>query len=343
MKKLRLPLLFVLVLACACERKPPVRDSVTAEFESDGSVTLTQVTELDLRAATPAARARVGAARDAALAGTDEWSARFARIAPALDRTVFERRRGELERVERSAVVSPDDVQRFFADSSLTFHVTNGDGWRELAIYPGTPMRASREQREHFAKSLDDWSRAVADYYDALDHLYSYLNRNPERAQYVFAALLDQSQPDNLPTAVTEDEAPLVRPVIDSMIAIVDRLHDDENYPVDEEADLVLNPFPAKLTLQFPGDIVASEGFRKSGAREVVVDPVDLFGALKSLEGKWATPDPLVTILREEEVDARAMASLVRHSTSVLPPSEIAETLRAKIVRPSSYLVRWRG
>ncbi|HET7437247.1 MAG TPA: hypothetical protein VFN10_21240 [Thermoanaerobaculia bacterium] len=331
----------LLLLAAACGQKPPVRDAVTIEFQDDGGVTLTQETELDISADTQARRDRVRAASDAAIAGTDIWSARFQRIAPAAKRTTLDERRGQLERITRSAAIEPDDIQQFFADSSLTFHLTNTERYHELSIYPGTPARATREQREHFNKSLEVWARAVARYYAAVDRLYAYLNENPGRAEYVFAAIVAQKQPDGLPTGVTEDEEPYVNSVIDSMMVIVDRLDDEAGNAVNEEADLVLNPFPSKLTIRTPGDLTASEGFTRTGTREVTIEPVDLMHAVESLEGRWITPDPLVTILREKEPDAGALATAPRKSTPVVTASEIVEAVRAKLARPANYVVRW--
>src|SRR6266542_4145319 len=62
---------------------------------------------------------------------------------------------GELTEVQRSATIDAADLQKFFYDLPITTKVTRGEGWVELAIYPGTSNRATRQDREDYEKRLN--------------------------------------------------------------------------------------------------------------------------------------------------------------------------------------------
>lgn len=332
-----------LLLLAACG-KPPVSDEVTITLDDDRrSVTITSETTFELRPPTAAIRTRIDAAREAAVAGTDAWSTRFARTTAETERVTFERNRGELERVVRTGRFAQDDLQRFFADASLTIDVLDGDGWRELIIYPAASTRANREQRERFGEALTAWSRDVARYYTAVDHLYTYLDQNPGRARYVFDALFSNRGPDGLPVAVNEEEEPLLEGLSVAMDRIGTRLEAEEGraYSFAEEADLLFNPFPAKLTIKVPGSVTESRGFVRKGDA-MVVEPIDLFATIAALEGKWISPDPLAILLRSgEDPDVAEIAAMERQSSANVTASEIETALREALERPKTYSVRW--
>jgi hypothetical protein len=333
---LAIPLLLIVLTACV---KPPVTEDVTVEIESDGRALITAVTNFETVARTAAIRRRIDDARTAALAGTDVWSARFARLNPELERVTFDRRRGTLERVTRVGRVPQSELQPFFSDASLTVSLLDGDGWRELAIYPGTSSRATREQRERFGRRMTAWSSEVARYFTAVHHLYSYLDAHPQRARFVFEALFDDPG-----AGFTEDEEPLVNAVLDAMETLSKRLEIEEGdaYAFAEEADLVLNPFPARLTIRVPSDITDAKGFEVKG-HDAVAEPIDIVAAIASLEGQWISPDPLALLLRDDkDVTAEKIAAMPRRSTSVVTPSAIESALRERMQRATAYSVRWR-
>src|SRR5882724_8153074 len=102
--------------------------------------------------------------REDILAGRDEWSLRFANASPGSERVTFERARGELIRVEHVARIEVSDLQKIFFDVAVSTVVTRGDGWSELAIYPGTSTRATRQQRDDAEKRLQAYSRRAVRY-----------------------------------------------------------------------------------------------------------------------------------------------------------------------------------
>jgi hypothetical protein len=234
------------------------------------------------------------------------------------------------------------ELQQVFSDANITVHLLDGGNWKELAFYPGGSVRGTSEQRRHFDNAMTAWSNAVANYFMAVDHLYVYLNANPARAPHLLAAVLNE-QIDGGDPIVAEEEQPLIDHVNATMEEIATRMdaQEDGGATFAEEADLLYNPFPARMTVRVPGDVIASEGFPK----DLVIEPVNLYDAIASLEGRWISPDPLATLLRKDDQTAAAMklANQRLQSTSVVNASDIAAAIREKLVRPKAYVVRWRG
>lgn len=318
----RLAALALLLLA-ACAR-PPVRDEVRVQFhEEGGEITVRAETTFDVSSISR----RVETARAAALAGNDQWSVRFGRLSPAAEEVTFSRQRGELQRVTRTIRIAEDELQRVFADTSITVGLLRGDGWRELTFYPGTSSRASREQRQHFEGQLNSWSNEVARYFTAIDHLYDYLGENPHRAKPVFTALVNEQEAAD----VLEDEQPLLAAAMNAMERIADRMDaaEEESVTFAEEADLIYNPFPARMVVRVPNE------------KDLVIEPVDLLQAIASLQGKWISPDPLAALLKEEAPTADELAAMPRKSASVVHAGEIAGAIREQLARPQTYSIRW--
>ena len=315
-------LALLLVAACA---QPPVTDQVTVQFhENSNAITVTATTDFKRDSQSP----RVESARIAALGGTDPWSIRFARLSPVDEDVTFSRHRGTLDQVTRRITIPADDLQRVFSDTSITVNLIEGEGWRELSLYPGTSSRASREQIRLFDEELNVWSQDVARYFIAVDHLYDYLDENPHRAKFIFA-----TQENEKESPVLEEEQPLVDAVGNAMERILSRLEEQEDqaYSFAEAADLIFNPFPAKMTIRVPRE------------KDLVIEPVNLVEALASLEGKWISPDPLAALLKDEEeaLTSEQLAAMPRHSTSVINATEIANAIREQLARPQTYTIRW--
>lgn len=342
MRRQRL-LILAVVLAAACAR-PPVEDHVTIDFARENdSVVVTAETRFTLEPRNDESRRRVEAARLAAQTNTDSWSVRFERLTPEEERVTFQRRRGALETVTRSVRIPSSELHRVFSDVSMTLHVLRGDGWRELAIYPGSSSRATREQQRYFDEHLASWSRAVAQYFSAVHDLYAYLDENPSREPYVFGAILGEKMPDGTDIATLEDEEPIVVAVVDAMQDIATRM-DEQDARAEtfaETADLIFNPLPARVVVRVPGEVLASEGFTKS-QNDLVIEPVDLMGAIGKLEGKWISPDPLAALLREETPTAKQLGEMPRRSTAVVNASDVAAAVREQLARSRTYVIRWR-
>lgn len=87
---------------------------------------------------------------------------------------------------------------------------------------------------------------------------------------------------------------------------------------------------------------MSAKRFTLRKGNEVIVEPVDLFATLTSLEGKWIAPDPMAALLRDQTPLAADLAELPRRSEAVVSRSEIARALREELTRPRMYSVRWR-
>jgi hypothetical protein len=332
--------LVIALLATACVQ-PPVRDDLTIEFSRRSeTVTVRADTWFDLRGSDRATDIRLVAAREAVIAGTDAWSARFARIRAESDSVMYQRNGGTLERATRTAVIAPEDLQTLLADSNITVNVLRGDGWRELALYPGASSRASREQQRRIDDELAGWSAAVARYLAAIHRMYTYMDERPARSEVLFAALLNEKGVDGIVPAITEREQGFVEAVAIEMQEIADRLTEREGRAatLHEELDLVFNPFPARITVLVPGEVIAREGFDKDD----VIERVELFETIAALEGRWVSPDPVAALLQEQSPGARDLAATPRKSTAVVTAKQVAEALRETLERRRPYTLRWR-
>jgi hypothetical protein len=337
-----LPVLLLLAGGCA---KFPVSDEVKIEFRDDSdAVLVTAETTFDLKPANDVTRSRIESARASAQSGTDPWSLRFSRLTPELERLTYQKDHGVLERVTHVVSIPGDDLQRVFADTNVTVEVLRGDTWRELRFYPGTSTRATREQQRRFASELSTWSEAVARYFAATHHLYSYMNEKPGRARYLFAAILHEKREDGSDPLVSEEEQPFVDDVERAMDDLATRMDEQEGRASTfaEEADLVFNPFPARISVSVPTDILSTEGFTSPRDRTVVIEPVNLFASIAALEGKWITPDPLAALLRDQTPTAEGLAQMPRRSAALVSPTAVADAIREQLAKPKMYALRWR-
>jgi hypothetical protein len=326
------------LLLTTCSRAP-VSDEVTIEIETNDRVLVTARTTFNDADLNSAARLAVlESARFAAAHSNDAWAARFGRVTAEDESVTFEKHRGELDRVTRSARIQSRELQQVFSDTNITVSILNGPGWRELAFIPGGSIRATREQRKHFEEAMVSWSGAVARYFSAVNRLYVYLNANPHRATPLFTALLQEKSDDAL-NVVAEEEQPLADSVTAAMEEIATRMDDTQDGAATfgEEADLIYNAFPVRMTIRVPGDVITTEGFGK----ELVIEPVNLLETITSFEGTWISPDPLAALLREQPPTAAQLAHQPRF-TNPVSADEIANAIREKLARPRTYVVRWK-
>lgn len=342
-------IVLALFLTTGCVIERPVREHVTLDFKEPGRVNVIETTTLEEIQGRPprALGERIESIRDALANGRDDWSNRFNRLAADSERVTVDRKHGQLWRVEHSATIDRDSLQKLVADLPMTIQTTRGDGWSELALYPGASTRATREQREHFEKSIDIWSHAVARYFASMRHLYAYLDEKPQRAKAIFTEILDP--PKDAPPLVSNHEQELLDQTGDAASEILTMMDTAEDHPftLDEEADLVYNPLSADFTVRVPGDVLAVEGFAKGAAGTYRIIAPTLLDAVASLEGRWLTPDPLAIKIRAARVkdapppDIDAIAAMKRHAEPLVTPSDIASAVAERLKPPSTYRVRW--
>ncbi|MDP9361023.1 MAG: hypothetical protein M3P29_06180 [Acidobacteriota bacterium] len=287
-------------------------------------------------------RARDERLREDILAGRDEWSLRFANASPESERVMFDRAHGELLRAERIARIDTADLQKIFFDVAVSAVVTRGDGWAELAIYPGTSTRATRQLRDDAEKRLHAYSQRAVRYFDAVRAMYAHMNDHPQRAADLFAALFRDAG-DPQPSLINDEEHDLVtavRKTVDALTA------DEETAALEAEADLVYNPLPARIVVRVPGEPLIVEGFRRGKSGELIAEPPSLLEAIASLEGRWVQPDPLAFAIRpggggEPDKEAALIAAMPRRTTAVVGEIEVGDALVEKLRPAPRYRVRW--
>jgi hypothetical protein len=343
----------LLILAGCFE--DPVEEHVHVCFRPDGCYEITSVVDISSDPGAERNEAlsrRLEETRRAHEEQRDAWARRFEALAASWERLVWERGSGRLTRVEHTAATcDPEGMSRFFADTGLATQLRTAGGDAVLEIVPGRPSRASRSQRDRVAAALGEWSEAVAAYLVAVDRLYSYLVGRPEAVRPCMAALYREALADRAVdgAGTPGDEGgglvQAVRDARDRVLHVFD-VPDGEAYDLNELSMIVLDPFPARLTLTLPGEPLETEGFERSENGTLRAGGLGFVSALEGLEGTWAAPDPLFTCLRalrsdpDGQLDLDALAALERRS-SAPTAREVREALHARLVPARVYRVRW--
>ena len=254
---------------------------------------------------------------------------------------LFERSRGTVVRVEHVARIDSNDLQKFFFDVPISTSVTRGPGWTELNVYPGTSMRATRQQREEVEKELDIYAHRAVEYFAAVRALYAYLDEHPQRAAEVFKTLFRDPDSEK-PILASELEMNLIDATQRALLLLG---VDDNTQDLERQADLVFNPFPATLVVKVPNEPLLVEGFTREGDGKYVAQTKHLLDAVASLEGKWISPDPLAFALRSDSKGLEDLAPVIaaapRRAEAVIGPREVADALRARLQPAERYRVRF--
>lgn len=337
-----LSILLVLPLTSCFEQ--PVREALHLRFLPNGAVvaTSTVVVSGDPNDKNPALARRLAETRRELLEGSDAWGARFAAANPAAERFGWEKQLGDLKAATRSAAIAePEGLEALFADTAVgvTYRIDAERGLAELTLVPGPPARASRRQREEMKKTLATWSAALAEYLAAGADLYAHLERQPERAPtcfaMVFAEIMDKQELERLDEPTLDEEA-LVERLNEAMRQVTDVLLVPRRaeYSPDEVSHLVYDPFPARLTVKLPGPALKIEGFEGGKGDVLEVAGLGLWEALRSLEGRWLAPDPVLYYVATSRQGDKAKADLdafVQKPRRVDPRLPSAEELREAI------------
>jgi hypothetical protein len=334
--------LTALVFAFAGSCANIVHHDLTLTFDDRGDgVTVAAATSLP-SSKDSRDRARDDRLREDIVAGRDEWSLRFANANPESERVMLDRAHGELIRAERIARIDTADLQKVFFDVAVSAVVTRGEGWAELAIYPGTSTRATRQQRDDAQRTLRSYAHHAVLYFDAVRAMYDYMDDHPQRATELFAALFRDAG-DPRPSLIDDEEHDLVTVVQKTIEAFTSN---DETAALEAEADLVYNPLPARIVVRVPGEPLIVEGFKRGKEGELVAEPPSLLEAVASLEGRWVNPDPLAFAIRPDVSDepvkeASLIAAMPRRTTAVVGEIEVGDALIEKLRPAPRYRVRW--
>jgi len=336
----RFLLLAAVAMLSACGVRPLVTSRVSIEFPEDRNVVrLNTVTSIsDEPAASPAMETRVATVREALAAQRDEWSLRYGGLHPLSEQLCIDRKYGVVQRVERLTTIPRDELGRFFDDTGISVAWTGGGGTSELIIAPHGSTRATREQREHVMTLLHNFSVDAADYVNALSHLYAWLDANPQQANVAYRLIMT----DGEERAANDEEEALIEAVRTTSQRITDHLNSERNdqYTIDEQFDLVFNPFSSEFVVRLPRHPIAIENFDEEKDNTFTIRRAGLLDAVEALEGRWVAPDPLGMSLRGE-VQLSRMLAVERHYSSVVTPGEIERAVLQKLKPASVYRLRW--
>lgn len=359
MQPVRLVLAGTVLLFLSSCFEQPVREDLRLRFLPNGAVVATSTVRIaDPQETNPALARRLAETRRAILDGSDAWSARFAAAEAAAERFSWEKRLGSLRSATRSAVFAePAGLEAFFRDTSVsvTYSIDPERGLAELAIVPGVSTRATRRQWEETERTLETWTAAIAGYLQAGESLYAYLDDHPERARAcmgtLFADRLSEEEVERL-EALTPDEEGHVGRLDEAMRKVLQVLAVPSGgaYSPDEVSHLVYDPFPARLTVKTPGKPLEVAGFVKGEGGVLTVPSPGLWEALRSLEGRWLSPDPVLFYVadaqkegkNEIDLDAFLKAPLQAAPAHVLPSGEEVRAAIEERLRPAPrYRAAW--
>lgn len=338
----------------------PIREALALDCFANGAVRLTATVELSgtVGENNSAVKRRLAEAEDSLLAGRDPWAARFAALEPDAEHFSWERRLGELRQVRRAAwAVKPEALERFFAatDVALSYRVDGARGLAELSIQPGPSSRGGRREQRRVQAALRSFGEAIATYQGATAALYAYVEDHPDRTEAclgnLYADLLSETEKAALPTPSVEEKALLDR-LGETVLALwqVLEVEAGEEMSLDEASRLVLDPFPAKLTVTPPAAASDVEGFRvlKDGSLEV--PEVSLWPAFERLAGRWVSPEPallLLPVARGSAGQPLALASILGQARRFPSPTELPaatdwrEALVAELAPAPRYHAIW--
>lgn len=367
------PVLALLLLAATACFEEPVREELELRFRPSGSTEQVEVALAvsflvdDDRLDNHPLRNRIEGERHRLLAGRDDWALRFDRLDALSHELVYERDHGTLSGVRQTAQVElhrdPEALQRFFSDTLVNaFYRTepaaaDGTGRAELSLYPLAPGRASRRERQRLERAVAPWTEVLARYFRAAGALYDYLEDRPERAEVCFSVLLEGVLPEEdggRRSLLLPREEDLVEPVEEAMAEAWEILlvTSREAYSLNEVSRLVYDPFPARVRVVPGGPLVEVEGFAEDGEGGLRVPGVSLWDALRSLQGRWLAPDPLLLYVeqaggitgepRGEPPGLGEIVAMERFHVQPPPgPHAIRAALEERLVPEPVYRVAW--
>lgn len=348
----------LLCLALVSCFEPPVLETLDLRFLADGSTVVTSAVRITTpqSESNPALERRLAQVRRELEEGSDAWGRRFAALEPVAERFGWEKRFGEIDRGTRAALAgSPARLDAFFLDTSLDVSYEVREEVAELTITPASPARASRRQREQVASTLEEWSGHVAIYLKESADLWAYLDDRPDRARACLGALLadllDDGVRETLPplTEPERERIDRVQKAMEEVLAVL-AVPPGEDHSADELSHLVYDPFPARLTVRLPGPpLEAPEGFASldDGKKLTAVGP-GLWEALRSLEGRWLSPDPVMLYVekdgpgKREPLDLDAFLAQPRRAAPPPDATEVRQGIEEALVPAPLYRVLFK-
>lgn len=339
-----IPAALLLLLGCF---EDPITETLTIEFQTEKRVALTVGVKIERHVAegNRFALSRIERAVEDLLSERDEWARRFRAVDLERERFEWIKQHGKVASVERFGLTTERDLSRFFSDTGVNVIVTEGDGWKELTLYPGRSDRATKEDRTQLERQMTAWSRAFDAYSRQVSKLNAYVISHPDRAQPMAIALFGSvdGEPEPEPT---EEEAVILDAMEQTMVRVRGVLavpEQEQERSLNEIVRRVHDPFPAAIVVKVPGTILEHEGFETS-KDSASIRPINLAGALNRLQGRWMAVD-----LLEPWTDSPGAPSKPAFDRSSLghplqaPSSGEVRAAVEKLLQPRAvYRLRWK-
>jgi hypothetical protein len=354
MRRIKVILIALLCLPLIACFEDPVQEHLHVTIRADRTVVVTVVQEVassNRGSDNPELADRLDESRDSIAHGYDRWSQRFSNLHPLAEHQSLETVEGEVRRSVRSAVfASFEEVVSLIEADGLTGSLTESNRSTELQLLPTGGSRATYLQRQEAERLLEEWSRHLADYFAATSELYSYLDRQPERTVPCLAHVFDIHEGLGATGPLTPTEENLVDRTKETMeeVAMALLVDDDEAFSLNELSRLVYDPFPARLTVAVQQEVVDSIGF-VHGSDHFERPAVDVWNALRSLEGRWIAPD-LVTAAAapapdhlQPEPDIPSLSSQRRFYSTPPTSAEVESAILAALVPEEHLVLRFRS
>lgn len=341
------------------ELSPPVEESLSLTFLPDGAVKVAVETLIaDPRQrfeGNPAALDRIRETRGLYAAGLDPWVRRFESLEWERETLLLEKAGGGLVRVRREGLTkSPSQLSRFFADLPLAASYERGEGFAEFSLLPLSSSRAHRQEREAFAALTEPWVALARAYERKLADLYSYLATHPDRVRPCLAEVYEtclSEEDKGAKGELSPEEEALLEELGEPMGKLLEfvEVKAGQEWSADELSRRVHDPFPGRVELFFPGELLEVQGFSPATPTSVSHEGIGIWRAMGKLEGSFVFPDPLPPLLRclREEEGAKglrleALTAAPRRAGPVPTEEEVRALLTAALTPAPLYRVRWR-
>ena len=353
MHRYRITLIASLCLPLLGCFEDPVREHVHLSLRGAGPVIVTVVQEVEapeMAESNKELADRMEESRTTIESNLDPWSRRFALQQPLAEHRSTQWVEGNLRCSIHSAVLASfDDVVELVEEDGLTGSLTVAGGVVEVSFFPTGGSRATYTQRQEAERLLVEWSDTLAEYFESVIDLYTYLGDRPDRAVPCFAHVFDNQASVAVSGPLEAEEEELIARVKDALDAVVLALvvPEGESFSLNELTRLVYDPFPAKLTVTVDGEALQADGWiARSGFFERPA--VDAWNALESLEGRWIAPD-LVTAMAspapedsQPETDPVEFAARPRFVAAAPTSADVESALLSALVPADELTLRWR-
>ncbi|MEM6796213.1 MAG: hypothetical protein AAF725_19725 [Acidobacteriota bacterium] len=340
--------------AAACGTEKPIEERVVLRFDSQGNLDLELRIELDPtdpQSSDPVSE-RIREAENRFLAGLDDWSPRFARVAEAEEETFrWRKKKGGLILVERTLVgVDPRELSEILADTPVVVSYEEGSDFAELSFFAGAPAGGGAQERQELQRDIARWADRIAALFAEAEGVYRYLDENPKRALVLLAPFIlaeDREQVQE-PELTPREEALLdaFNAAIDGVLA-ANFVQPGASRTLVERSRRFYDPFPARFDLEIPEDPSAVEGFVRSGDGWSVPQ-VSLRSALEALaeDDRWLAPNPLYLLTDGEstpdEESLEFFVELLDPEIREIPDGpQILEALEQNLAPEEIYRLRW--